>query len=317
MRFGQMLVYTTSGRRTGRYEDANPFDMVVAAARVAEEVGFDSLWYPDHFMFEEEDGDPEVEVLECFTMLAGIAARTERIRFGEYVAGAPYRNPGLMAKMYTTLDIIGHGRSIIGIGAAWHREEFQAYGWPFLPPRERIERLEDYIQIITRMLTEPRASYEGTHLSIEDTINYPRPVQQPRPPIMIGGGGERYTLRLVARYADMYNTWGGDPARVRHKFEVLRQHCQEIGRPYDEITRSNHVTMLIARDERELETKKQRYTWFRSEPPLIGTPEAIINGIKEYAAAGSQYLIFDLVDWHDPESTYLFAEKVMPAVRDL
>jgi alkanesulfonate monooxygenase SsuD/methylene tetrahydromethanopterin reductase-like flavin-dependent oxidoreductase (luciferase family) len=167
------------------------------------------------------------------------------------------------------------------------------------------------------MLAEPRVTYEGKHLSVRDTINYPRPVQRPRPPLMIGGGGERYTLRLAARYADMYNTWGGSPETVRHKFEVLRRHCEEIGRPYDEITRSNHVTMLIARDERELAAKKERYTWFRSQPPLIGTPETIIAGIREYAAAGSQYLIFDLVDWHDPESTYLFADAVMPVVRGL
>jgi alkanesulfonate monooxygenase SsuD/methylene tetrahydromethanopterin reductase-like flavin-dependent oxidoreductase (luciferase family) len=134
---------------------------------------------------------------------------------------------------------------------------------------------------------------------------------------MIGGGGEKRTLRLVAQYADMYNTWGGDPERVRHKFEVLRKHCEEVGRPYDEITRSNHVTMIIARDERELAAKKEKYTWFRSHPPVIGTPEMVIERIKEYAAAGSQYLIFDLVDWHELESTYLFAETVMPALKDI
>jgi F420-dependent oxidoreductase-like protein len=316
MRFGFNVHYSHRNRGTDPDREANLFDVSLAAARAAEETGFDSVWYSDHFMFAGEGG-VEVGILECFSALAALAARTNRVKLGPYVAGVPYRNPALTAKMFSSLDIISHGRSIVALGAAWHEPEFDAYGWPFPPVRERMELLEDTIHIIEQMMQGSPASYAGNHHSISGALNYPPPVQRPRPPLMIGGGGEKRTLRLVARYADMANIWGGTPDYVAHKFDVLRRHCDEIGRPYDEITRSNHLSVLLARNETELTAKRQRFTDFPADPAVVGTPEQVIARLREYIDAGSQYIIVDLADWQDTESIYAFAESVMSSLGDL
>lgn len=314
MRFGLFLSYPSQESTP----EENSFDVVVAVARAADEAGLESVWMPDHFMFVERDApDTEVEIMECFTTLAAIAACTQRVKLGPYVAGVPYRNPAMVAKMFATLDVISHGRLIAGLGAAWHEQEFEAYGWRFPPVKERMEGLEDAIHIVDSMLTQNPASYSGKHYSINDALNYPRPVQKPRPPLMIGGGGEKQTLRLVAQYADMYNLYTGDPETTRHKFEVLRAHCERVGRPYEEITRTKQVTVMLARDEAELARKREKHTWFLTSPPVVGTPDTVIAGLKEYASVGVQYVIFDMPDATDLEPIYLFAETVMPALAEI
>ena len=276
------------GQQLGTYAPSthgNHWDTTLAAARACEQAGLDSVWLADHFMFPDK-ANPENEkpVFDCFVALGAIAASTSRIRIGELVVGVPYRNPALLAKMLTTLDIIAHGRSIVGLGAAWHEPEFRAYGWPFPAVRERMEMLEEAIQIVDRMMTQRPASFSGKHYQVDAAYNDPMPIQQPRPPIMIGGSGEKATLRLVAQYADFCNVFG-DPATVAHKFEVLRQHCENVGRPYEGVTRSNDVGILIAANERELAVKKERYG---DKFDLIGTPDAIIEGLRRYAHVGSQ-----------------------------
>lgn len=292
-------------------QSENKWDSVHATAKVCEEIGLDSLWYADHFMF----GTPEdeVQVMECFTTLGALAATTQRVKLGAYVAGAPYRNPGLTAKMFSTLDVISHGRSIIGLGAAWHEPEFLAYGYRFPPVRERMEMLDEAVRIVLQMLTESPTSFDGKHYSIKDALNYPLPVQKPRPPLMIGGSGEKQTLRLVARYADMCNFYQGDPETTRRKYEVLREHCERLGRPYEEVLRTKHLTILLAADEAELARKKERHTRFNSDPPVVGVPDTVIARLQEYVDAGVQYFIFNMADAPSAEALYLFAEKVMPA----
>ena len=299
-------------------EHGNHFDTMLAVARACETAGLDSVWMADHFMFPDRANPKrEVPVLECLITMSAIAASTTRIRIGELVVGVPYRNPALLAKMLTTLDVISHGRSIIGLGAAWHEPEFTAYGWPFPSVRHRMEMLEEALQIVDRMMTERPASFSGTHYTIENAYNDPPPVQKPRPPIMIGGSGERVTLRLVAQYADFCNV-NGDPATVAHKYAVLREHCARVGRPYDAITRSNDVSILIAPDEAALAAKKERFAKrLPSVPGLIGTPETIITTLKEYAAAGSQYVTFNMPDAADIEPIHLLGETVVPAVAGL
>ena len=173
----------------------------------------------------------------------------------------PYRNPALVAKMCATLDVASHGRSIVGLGAGWHEPEFVAYGWPFPSVRARLEMLEEAIQIVDRLLTQRPATFRGKHYTIENAYNEPPPVQRPRPPLMIGGSGERVTLRLVAQYADMCNLFG-DPATVARRYEVLRRHCAAVGRPFEAITRSNFASILLARDAAELAAKRARFPDF-------------------------------------------------------
>jgi F420-dependent oxidoreductase-like protein len=277
----------------GPSEHGNHFDTTLAVARACEEAGLDSVWMPDHFMFpDEQHPEKESPVLEAFSVLAALATTTTRIRLGQLVTGAPYRNPALLAKMCTTLDVISHGRSLVGLGAAWHEGEFRAYGWPFLPVRQRMEQLEETVQIVDRMMTQRPASFSGKHYTISNAYNDPPPVQKPRPPIMIGGSGERRTLKLVAQYADMSNV-GGDPATVAHKYAVLRQHCAAVGRPFEAITLCNHVGIVIAADEAEWAAKRARHPNFGD---LAGTPETIIAGLRQYAAAGSTYVTFILPD---------------------
>ncbi len=307
MLFGLQL--TTYPPRDG----GNHFDSTLQVAQTCEAAGLDSVWFADHFMWRsEEEPDKERPTLECFVTLAALAAATERVRLGALVVGVPYRNPALLAKMHATLDIVSHGRSIIGLGAGWHKLEFDSYGWPFGTVKERMEKLEDAVQIIHKMMTERPASYSGKHYSIHEALNDPLPVQKSRPPIMIGGGGEQQTLRMVAQYADYCNVFG-DPAGVQHKFEVLRQHCERVGRPYDEVIRSNHTGILIACDEQELARKREAYPEFNG---LIGTPDTVIARMREYAAVGSQYVTFSMPDAADLEPVHLFGETVVPALAD-
>ncbi|MGE5224510.1 MAG: TIGR03560 family F420-dependent LLM class oxidoreductase, partial [Omnitrophica WOR_2 bacterium] len=282
--------------------------------QACEHAGLDSVWMADHFMFpDEEQPEKPVPVMECFSVLAATAARTNRIRVGELVVGVPYRNPALLAKICATLDVISHGRSIVGLGAAWHQQEFEAYGWPFPPLLDRMKMLEEAVQIVDRMLTQRPATFIGNYYTVQNAYNDPMPVQKPRPPIMIGGSGERITLKLVAQYGDYSNVFG-DPATVAHKFDVLRQHCATVGRQFSDITLCNHVSLLIARDETDLSIKKEQHPDFKG---IIGTPNEVVSRLREYAGIGSQYITFSLADSEDIEAIHLLGESVLPHIADI
>jgi len=305
------------GQQLGTYKPSrhgNHWDTTLAATRAAEQAGLDSVWLADHFMFPDKDQpDKEVPVFDCFVALGAMAACTSRIRIGELVVGVPYRNPVLLAKMLTTLDVIAHGRTIVGIGAAWHEPEFVAYGWPFPSVRERMEMLEEAFQIVDLVMTQRPASFSGKHYTVANAYNDPMPVQKPRPPIMIGGSGEKVTLRLVAQYADFCNVFG-DPATVARRFGIIREPCERIGRASDAITFSNDVSILIASDARELSAKKERYG---EQFNLIGTPEEIIEGLQRYAEAGSQYVTFHMPDADQIDPILLLGETVVQQVASL
>lgn len=292
----------------------NHYDSLLAMVRACEAAGLDSVWMADHFMFPDQaHPEKEVPVLECFVVLGALAAHTSRIRLGQLVAGVPYRNPALLAKQCATLDVISHGRAIIGLGAAWHGGEFYGYGWPFPSARVRLEMLAEAAQIVDRMLTQRPASFQGKHFAIRDAYNDPMPVQQPRPPLLIGGAGERVTLKLVAQYADMSNVFG-DPATVAHKYAVLRGHCQAVGRPFDQITLCNHFPLLLAADEAELAAKLRRHPGFDG---VAGTPESVVARLREYAAVGSRYVTFVLPESDDVAAIRLLGEAVLPQIADL
>ena len=208
--------------------------------RTADEVGFDSIWVMDHFFQIRGLGPPEAPMLEGLTALGFMAANSEKARLGLMVGGIHYRLPGLWIKAVTTLDVLSGGRAWFGIGAAWNEEESTALGFPFPSRRARFEQLEETLQMAHAMWsggTGSGESFAGTHFAATRLMNSPQSISRPRVPIMIGGGGERKTLRLVAQYGDACNVFG-DGARIAHKYAVLRDHCERLGRPYAEIERS-------------------------------------------------------------------------------
>jgi len=209
---------------------------LATVARTADDAGFEFIALMDHFFQIEMVGPPEHEMLEAYTTLGYLAACTSRAKLLTLVTGAVYRNPGVLAKIVTTLDVLSAGRAWLGIGAAWNEEESRSLGIPFPPVAERFERLEETLQICLQMWRGDESEYLGTHYRLERPLNYPKAVSVPHPPIMIGGSGERKTLRLVARYAQACNLFPGpDLAR---KLDVLRAHCEAEGRDYDEITKT-------------------------------------------------------------------------------
>jgi F420-dependent oxidoreductase-like protein len=243
-------------------------------ARTAEDAGFSSLWVMDHFFQLPMIGDAELDMLEGYTTLAYMAAVTEEITLGTLVTGATYRHPGVLVKQVTTLDVLSGGRAWLAIGAAWFEREHLGLGVPFPRLSERFERLEEAVQIAMQMWSEDNGPFKGKHFTLEETICRPQPLSRPRPPIMIGGGGEKKTLRLVAKYADACNV-AGNAEEVTHKFDVLKRHCDDVGRNYEEIERT---VMTIA-------------------PP----GDAAIEPAKALIDAGAQHVIFSGLPVHKLE----------------
>jgi len=207
-------------------------------AVAADEAGVSWFTAMDHYFQMEHFATAHDPMLEGYSVLNFVAAKTERLRLGLLVTGVTYRHPGLLAKIVTTLDVLSGGRAFLGIGAAWYEREHLALGVPYPPVAERFERLEEALQICEQMWSDNEGPYNGKHYQLAETINEPPAIQSPRPPILIGGGGEKKTLRLVAQYADACNLFGSSPEQVGHKLEVLRGHCDRLGRDYDAITKT-------------------------------------------------------------------------------
>jgi F420-dependent oxidoreductase-like protein len=215
-----------------------PADTLAEVATIADQGGFASLHVMDHLFQLDMMGDAAEPMLEGYTTLGYLAAVTERIRLGLLVTGVTYRHPGVLAKIMTTVDVLSKGRSELGIGAAWYEREHVGLGVPYPPLAERFERLEEALQVCLQMWSDDNGSYEGTHYQLAETLNSPQPLSQPHPPIMIGGSGEKKTLRLVAKYADACNLFVNTPDDATHKLQVLRQHCENEGTDYDLIRKT-------------------------------------------------------------------------------
>ncbi len=272
------------------------FDEVVERATAAEETGFDSVWVMDHFYQLPPMGGPSEPMLDGYVLLGALAARTSRVRLGAMVTGVTYRNPAHLAKIVTTLDVISAGRAILGIGAAWYDVEHEGLGFDFPSAGERLDRLEEALQICRAMFREDAPSFEGRYYRIHEARNIPRPVQPNGPTILVGGGGEKRTLQLVARYADMCNIFG-DAATVEHKVEVLRGHCEALGRDPSEITVSRLSTLVLTSSEEETASTLDFLRQVTGEVPSgsdVGTPEQLIARIEELAAAGVDYFVFNV-----------------------
>src|SRR6266511_1571067 len=216
-------------------------------AGTADDAGYDSIWVMDHFFQIGVVGPVEQPMLESYSALAFIAGHTSRARLGTLVTGVTYRHPGILAKTVTALDVLSGGRAWLGIGAAWFEREHLGLGVPFPPLRERFERLEETVQICLQMWSDETGPFTGKHYQLDETLNSPQAISKPHPPVMIGGSGEKKTLRLVARYADACNVFA-DAHTARRKFDILRRHCEAEGRDYDEIEKTVYYRFDVGRD---------------------------------------------------------------------
>jgi F420-dependent oxidoreductase-like protein len=263
--------------------------------QTADEVGFDSIGVMDHFFQIRSFGPPDKDMLEAYTTLGFIAARTSRARLMTMVTGVTYRHPGILAKIVTTLDVLSGGRAWLGIGAAWNEQEHRGLGVPFPPLGERFERLEETLQICLQMWAGDERPYEGKHYRLERPLNVPQSLSRPHPGILIGGGGERKTLRLVARYADACNLFPGP--QIAHKLDVLKRHCEAEGRDYDSIER----TALFSFDVGEAG---------KNAGKLIGQ-------LRWLSGLGVQTVVGQVKNVASIEPLELIGRRVIPAVAEL
>ena len=309
-------IIAPQGWRLDLVDIPDPVEAYEAMSRVAQEAeaqGFRSLWLYDHF---HTFHTPKQEItFECWTGCAALARDTQRIRIGQMVTCNSYRNPALLAKMASTVDTLSHGRLELGIGAGWYENEYLAYGYPYPSTRERLQRLQEAVQIILAMWTQDEAFFEGQYYQVRGAINQPKGVQKPHIPLLIGGQGEKVTLRLVAQYADACNI-GGDIANIKHKLNVLKQHCEEVGRDYNTIRRTTLIDFCAIAETKEaaiakLNVEERNDLDALLPEALIGTPAMIRERLREYEEAGIQEIIIRFVDAVQLDSIRMFAQECM------
>jgi F420-dependent oxidoreductase-like protein len=262
-------------------------------ARIAEQAGVSTFTVMDHYFQMEHAGSVAAPMLEAYTTLGHVAALTQRMTLGVLVTGVPYRHPGLLAKIVTTLDVLSGGRARLGVGASWYEREQRGLGVPVAPVTERFERLEETLQICLQMWSDDDGPFDGRHYQLAETLCVPPPISQPHPPILVGGGGEKKTLRLAARYGDACNVFGTSPADVAHKLDVLRSHCDAEGRDYDRIDKT--VLAVL---------------------PVLADVDGFVAAAREYAALGVTE-IATMPDRHPVEFAEQLAEKVLPRLAEV
>jgi F420-dependent oxidoreductase-like protein len=273
-------------------------------ARAADEAGFSSLWVMDHFFQIGRPNNPgglgpaEDEMLEGYSTLSYLAGFTQKVTLGTLVTGVVYRYPGILVKTVTTLDVLSGGRAWLGIGAAWNERESRGLGVPFPPVKERFEMLEETLQIAKQMWSDQVGQYNGKHFHLEETLCQPQPLSKPHPPIMIGGTGEKKTLRLVAQYADACNIFAGMGLEaVQHKFDILKQHCEAVGRNYADIEKTTLGTAYLADGQMKASD--------------------VIEHCRALAGIGVQHAIFNMPNAHEITPLEIFRREIIPAVADL
>jgi len=285
----------------------------------AENTGFDSFWVMDHFHQIPFIGKPEEPMLEGWTTLSVLAGITTKIKLGTLVTGIIYRHPSVLAKIAATLDVLSKGRLFMGIGASYFEGESSAYGitstGSFPSNQERLLRLEEAIQIIRKMWTEePTASFQGKYYQIRNAYCNPKPIQKPSPPILVGGSGERKTLKIVAKYADACNLFGSAET-LKRKLNVLKEHCKSVGRDYDSILKTTLGAIIIDDDKEIAKKRVQQITRMPEEQirefAIYGTPEDVSRQIKLLEEVGIQYLIVDLDPSRELEALEIFVNNII------
>ena len=311
VRFG---VFVPQGWRMDLQEIADPVEQYEAMTRVAKVVdalpAYDSIWVYDHF--HTVPAPEPATVFECWMITAALARDTQRVNIGQMVTCNGYRSPALLAKMASTVDVLSHGRLYCGLGAGWYEHEWRAYGYGFPETRDRMRAFREACQIITKMWTEERPAFQGEYYTIEGPINEPKGVRKPHPSFWIGGGGERVTLRLVAQYADACNI-AGDAETLRHKLEVLREHCEAVGRPYEAITRSASLEdVVLVRPGEDTDAAVARANNAMGVS-FVGTTEQLAEQIQALVDVGINYVLVSFPRIaYDHEPLYRFAEEVIP-----
>ncbi len=313
MEFGVIVPQGWRMDLVGISDPGDAYEAMSRVAKQAEELDFASIWLYDHL---HNVPQPVQEItFECWISTAALARDTQRIRVGQIVTCNGYRNPALLAKMASTVDALSHGRLVFGIGAGWYEHEYNAYGYGFPETKERLARLQEAVQVILALWTQEEAQFEGKYYQVSGAINQPKGVQKPHIPLLVGGGGEKVTLKIVAQYADACNI-GGDSRTIRHKLEVLKQHCENVGRDYNQIKRTSSIsycalapTLTEAEamfSPEELERVRAKESYF------IGTPAQMRERIAEYEDLGIQELMLHFVDTAtNPETLRLFKEECM------
>ncbi len=293
------------------------FSEVRERAQAMDELGFHSLWLPDHMWMR---GFPDRSYLEVWSTLCALAPATKRLRLGTLVLCNSFRNPALVAKMASTLDCVSGGRLELGLGAGWMEEEYRGYGYVFPSARMRIEQLDEGLEVIRRLFTQERADFQGKYYSLEQAVNDPKPVQKPHPPITVGGAGEKLLLRVVATHADRWNCPMNAAPEIERKIEALERHCRRVGREISQITISEQCLVVLGRDRRDFEAKwadaKQAWAGFAdlNNLAVAGTPDRVAETLRGKVAAGVTLFALMFSDGAHPDTLRLFAEQVIPAV---
>jgi F420-dependent oxidoreductase-like protein len=299
--------------------DRELFGRVAAIAGAADESGFDSVWVMDHVYQIVGIGPRTDPMFEAYTLLGAIAARTEKVSLGTMVTRVTYRNPAMLAKQVTTLDVISSGRAILGLGAAWNDDEHAGYGYDFPSVKERLDRLEEALQICRAMFTEEAPSFTGSQYRIAEALNNPRPIRPSGIPILVGGGGERRLLALVARYADACNLFG-DVATIRHKLDVLDRHCEAIGRDPASITKTRLGGLVIGETPEQAEAAGKAMREARNMDEdryrsyvIAGDPDAVCEQVAAFFDVGLDGLVFNMNDAQAIEPVRLAGETLSRA----
>ena len=284
------------------------WEEMVTLWREVDSLGFDSAWVFDHFL--PIFSDPTGPCLEGWTSLSALAMVTRNVRLGVMVTGNTYRHPAVLAKMATTVDIISQGRLILGLGGGWFELEHKTFGMPFPRVGERLQRLDEALTVITRLWTEERVTFAGRYYQLTDALLNPRPVQQPRPSILVGASGEKVALEIVARHADIWNSFGS-PEVFQKKIAVLTEHCRKIGRDPNTIEKSVLLQMTLT-DDPEI---KRKALGDEGWGMLAGSPADIKQQIERYVEVGVTHIIISAYAPYDYAALRRFAAEVMPAFR--
>ena len=322
LQFGLRIPQGWRGGNVHLEEENNPikqFEFSKSIAMTADKIGFDSLYAYDHLIPFFKD-DIEKNIFECFILLSAIATLTNKIKIGQIVTCNSYRNPALLAKMVSTLDVISNGRMELGIGAGWNEKEYHAYGYDFSSHIERIKQLDEALSIIKLMWTKKNVSFEGNHYSVKNAICNPQPIQKPYPTIMVGGSGEKYLLKVVAKHANRYNIFFGIPHEMKRKITIIKDYCKDIGRDYKEIQHSVVLPCIITESEEDImqiaaryktrDKTVQQYLDHLVGGITLGTPEKIIAGLNQYIELGVSHFIIQFKDLNN-SILRLFRSKII------
>jgi len=281
------------------------WNTIINSASKIEELGYESIWVYDHFhTVPKPTQDP---TYECWTLMSALSQTTSKVRLGQMCTCNSYRNPAYLTKVASNIDVMSNGRLEYAIGAGWYDHEYKAYGYDYPTAGIRLKMLEESLIIYKKMTTEENPSFNGEFYKIDGAINQPKPIQKPYPPLWVCGGGEKVTLKLLAKYGD-YGNWDVDVEGFIEKSKILQEHCDNVGRNFEEIGRTLHTNVLISENQKDLDKKIRKLSTYTNIPedyyherPLIGTKDKVFTTLNQYKEAGCEYLIAYIPDivWGD------------------